>query len=335
MQTPPTIKTKYEFIPGLDFIVANEISARINLPIISKSKGTYFTAQVTNLDTLRNLKSVNNVYLQVSSPTLNPKYLRKSIEVLFQMVDLVVDEKFKTVNINCAGHDSKEIQSLIHQIESKYKLVNDPEADLQINYGKLNNDWEISIRITNRPLSLRDWREVNIPGGLNPTIAHAMNVLSQPKPTDDYLNIFSGSGTLLIERAHWGAKSLLGVDINGLYNSYAIKNIKKANLLKLIQLRKHDINETPDLGQFDVITANLPFGIMQGKGENLDEIYKNFIITVKKSLKESGRIVAYTIHDELLRKYADEFGIKLDGELSLEVSTSGSGKMYPKIIYTK
>lgn len=328
------MKIKYEFIPGLEDIVSKEITTTLGVPTSKKSKGILITEFVENPNALKNLKSVNNVYYLITDHAYNPKYLSKNIEILFQLIDkVIVNGKFGSFNIDCAGDKTKEILSIIHQIEHRYRMPHKAEADLQINYGKHDNEWEIAIRLTNRPLSLRDWREVNIPGGLNPTIAYAMNVLTQPKSRDTYLNIFSGSGTLLIERANWEAQSWLGIDINGLYNSYAIKNIKKASLLKRIKIRKYDINELPDLGKFDVITANLPFGIQQSKGENIEELYRNFIITSKKSLNKGGRLVAYTIHDELLGKYANEFGIGLDGKLSLEVQTSINTKIFPKILF--
>lgn len=73
--------------------------------------------------------------------------------------------------------------------------------------------WEVLVRLTGRPLSTRDWRVCNRPGGINATVAVAMNELLG-HARGAYLNLMCGSGTLLAERAASGpVRRLVGVDI--------------------------------------------------------------------------------------------------------------------------
>src|SRR5680860_140502 len=73
--------------------------------------------------------------------------------------------------------------------------------------------WEVLVRLTDRPLSARSWRVCNRPGGVNATVAVAMNRLVRSEPGAAYLNLMCGSGTLLVERAISGpARRIVGID---------------------------------------------------------------------------------------------------------------------------
>src|SRR5690606_18397991 len=73
--------------------------------------------------------------------------------------------------------------------------------------------WEVLLRLTPRPLSARAWRTCNRPGGLNATVAVAVNEMLGLDARGAYLNLMCGSGTLLVERALAGAHgTLVGID---------------------------------------------------------------------------------------------------------------------------
>ena len=71
---------------------------------------------------------------------------------------------------------------------------------------------------------------------LNAAVAYAMNVLTQPKPDDVYLNMGCGSGTLLIERVAAGeVKSIVGYDNDPIALECAGKNIEAAGYSEIIK----------------------------------------------------------------------------------------------------
>ncbi len=73
--------------------------------------------------------------------------------------------------------------------------------------------WDVLIRLSPRPLSVRPWRACNLPGALNATVAHVMAGLTLPDSDDVVLNIACGSATLLIERLIEGpARIAMGCD---------------------------------------------------------------------------------------------------------------------------
>lgn len=69
----------------------------------------------------------------------------------------------------------------------------------------------MGAQITPRPLSLRDYKVEHMSGAMDPTIAYAVNSLASLEGAKSYLNVFSGSGTLLVKlhnatktfKAHW------------------------------------------------------------------------------------------------------------------------------------
>src|SRR5207302_4929243 len=75
--------------------------------------------------------------------------------------------------------------------------------------------WETLVRLSPRPLSARPWRVCNLPGALDATAASAIARLAGPRPDERYLNLASGSGTLLIERLALGpAGPAVGVELD-------------------------------------------------------------------------------------------------------------------------
>ena len=124
-----------------------------------------------------------------------------------------------------AGSDSAVFQRLASGLSAAAGLRYDPaggEMLLRVRrYGRATAPaeadsaagWEVLVRLTDRPLSARSWRVCNRPGGVNATVAVAMNRLVRSEPGAAYLNLMCGSGTLLVERAISGpARRIVGID---------------------------------------------------------------------------------------------------------------------------
>jgi 23S rRNA G2445 N2-methylase RlmL len=269
---------------------------------------------------------------------LNPYYLSNHKSILGELIDIVIKQpfKYKSFKLSCAGSDSKEVKDIKKYISSTYKLSESEEADLEVFIGKSNNTWEVGVRITTRPLTLRDYKIKNIKGGLNPTIAYAMNTFCDLNSIKSYLNIFSGSGTLLIEAGLINKDlNLVGFDHNGKNNALAVENIKKAGLIKVIKLKTADIFDAPELGTFDFIASDLPFGMQISKGEDLEKLYKAFITYSEEVLEKSGKLVIYTTEHELLVEIIGKSRFLVTETLELKVSTVTGGYIYPKVFVCK
>lgn len=332
----PKLEIKLAFITGLREIVLNEISQYPNLRVI-KEEGDFiyldFTRDFTQLACLR---SVLRVYIIAQNPKYNPLYISNHKSILDDLVAMIVEgkrDKFKTFKITCAGSDSPNVRSIAEYIQKTYELTDKEEADMKIHIIKTDSVWEIGAQITPRPLSFRDYKIKNMSGAMDPTIAYAMNSLCDLENANSYLNVFSGSATLLIEAAQCypNLKQLVGFDNNKKNISLAIQNIKTAGLIKKIQLKEEDIFDKPNLGKFDVITSDLPFGMSISKNEDLDSLYQCFVEYCQEILNHDGIMAVYTSEHEILEKVILESKFKIVKTLELKFITSVNAYLRPKI----
>jgi len=327
---------KLTCIQGLEDIVFREMTAYPALQIISRGLGEVYIQPIQNLKSLLSLRSIQNIYIIQRGSELNPHFISKHKSILGNLIEIVLKEnttRMTTCTLSCAGTQSKEVLSIQKFIESTYKLGAAENADLEIYIGKKDSLWELGVRLTARPLSVRDYKVEHIPGGLNPTIAYAMNTFCDLKNKKSYLNICSGSGTLIIEAAISNPTlKLVGFDIDGKTNALAVQNIKKAGFVKKIHLNTASIFDVPDFGKFDIITSDLPFGMQISKGEDLERLYTSFVAYCEETVSPTGILVVYTSAYELLENILENSTFKIDQTINLKLSTVVGAYLYPKII---
>ncbi|MFH1551516.1 MAG: methyltransferase domain-containing protein [bacterium] len=332
----PKLEIKLDFITGLREIVLNEISQYANLRVTKKGGDSLYLDFTQNLTEIKHLKSVSRAYIIAQNSKYNPLYISNHKSILNNFVEIIISgnrDKFKTFKITCAGSDSPEVRRIAEYIQITYGLTKKEEADMKIHIIKLDEIWEIGIQITPRPLPFRDYKVKNMSGAMDSTIAYAMNSLCELENANSYLNIFSGSATLLVEagQCYPNLKQLIGFDNNKKHISLAIQNIKKAGLIKTIQLKKKDVFDKPDLGKFDAITSDLPFGMSISKNEDLEKLYQCFVEYCEEILNRGGKMVVYTSEHEMLEKIILKSKFKIIKTLELKFMTSVNAYLCSKI----
>ena len=330
------LQIKLAFITGLREIVLNEISQSANLRVIKEEGDYIYLDFMQDLTVIKRLRSVSRAYIVVQNSKYNPRYISNHKSILGNLIEIAISgntDKFKTFKIICAGSDSPRVRSIAEYIQKAYRLTEKEESDMKIHIIKLDEIWEIGVQITSRPLSFRDYKMKNMSGAMDPTIAYAVNSLCELESANSYLNIFSGSATLLIEagQCYPNLKQLIGFDNNKKSISLAIQNIKKAGLIKKIQLKEKDIFDKPDLGKFDVITSDLPFGMSISKNEDLENLYRCFVEYCQETLNHGGKLAVYTSKHEILKQIILESRLKIIKTLELKFITSVNAYLRPKI----
>lgn len=307
---------KVDFFKSLKDIVLAEIESYSDLQLLDSVAPDFVTLDcASNFKSIKNLKSVLRASLVRRGTHLNPYYLSNHKSLLGDLIFTALHEspkEFTTYKISCAGSDSKATQALKRFVEDTYKLTESTSsntADLKIIIARTGRDWELSVSITPRPLSVRTYKIHHTEGGINPTIAYAMNFLGNINRVKSYLNIFCGSGTLLIEAtlqthkktgidANKSAKinviQYVGFDHSKEAATVAIRNIQHAGFIKDITIKVADIYTRPDFGTFDLITADLPFGMKISKGNTIPHLYSEFIAYAEHHITEYGTLVVYT-----------------------------------------
>jgi len=330
------LQIKLAFITGLREIVLNEISQSANLRVIKEEGDYIYLDFMQDLTVIKRLRSVSRAYIVVQNSKYNPRYISNHKSILGNLIEIAISgnkDKFKTFKIICAGSDSPRVRSIAEYIQKAYRLTEKEESDMKIHIIKLDGIWEIGVQITSRPLSFRDYKIKNMSGAMDPAIAYAVNSLCELESANSYLNIFSGSATLLIEagQCYPNLKQLIGFDNNKKSISLAIQNIKKAGLIKKIQLKEKDIFDKPDLGKFDVITSDLPFGMSISKNEDLENLYRCFVEYCQETLNHGGKLAVYTSKHEILKQIILESRLKIIKTLELKFITSVNAYLRPKI----
>lgn len=330
-------KIKLSFITGLGDVVLNEISQYKGLHVDNKGESIFYLDYIQNLNKIKHLRSISQAYVIIQDSKFNPLYIVKHKSILSDLINTVIlgdKNAFKSFKVICAGPNSPEVRGIAEYIQKTYGLIEKREADLKVHIVK-NPDkiWEIGVQITPRPLSFRDYKIKNMSGAMDPTIAYAINSLCNLGNVSSYLNIFSGSATLLIEAglSYPNLNQLVGFDNDKKHISLAIQNIKKAGLIKRIQLKEKDIFNRPDLGKFEVITSDLPFGMAVSKGEDLEKLYGCFIEYCEKSLNHGGKLAVYTSEYDILEKIIQKSKFKIIKTLELKFITAVDAYLRPKI----
>ena len=330
---------KLTFIEGFKGIVQRELRQYSDVHVIKEDEESFHIEFFPNFKVLENLKSVLKISIVKEGKNLNPTYISNHKSILGELIEITLKDNknnFKTFKLSCAGSDSSEVIEIRKYIQETYKLAEDENADLKINISKNDEIWEVGAQLTARPLSLRDYKVENIKGGMNPTIAYAVNTLCSLDSAKSYLNIFSGSATLLIEAGLLNPKlKFLGFDKDKKSNSLAIQNITKAGLIRSIQIKTADIFEKPDFGKFDVITSDLPFGMLVSKDDDLEKVYQAFVEYCENALNPGGKLVVYTSEHELLKKVLLASKFTITNTLKIKFLTSVNAYLTLKIFVCK
>lgn len=330
-------KIKLSYITGLRDVVLKEIGKNKDFKILKEGSDSVYLDNARDLDKVKGLRSVARAYIVSQDSRYNPRYISNHKSALGDLIDVVISDnksKFKTFKITCAGSYSPEARSIAKYIQDTYQIIEKEKADLKIHIIKSEDVWEVGIQVTPRPLSLREYKVENMSGAMDPTIAYAVNSFCALGKAKTYLNVFSGSATLLIEagQSYPNLEELVGFDNNKRHLSLAIQNIKKAGLIKKIKIKEADIFDKPDFGKSDAITSDLPFGMSISKDDNLEKLYGSFIKYCEGALNPNGRLVIYTSEHDTLEKVIQESRFKITKSLELKFMTSVDAYLRPKIL---
>tara|TARA_Y100000814_G_scaffold226691_2_gene170637 strand:- start:246 stop:1259 length:1014 start_codon:yes stop_codon:yes gene_type:complete len=291
-----------EFLDGLAPFVLKEL-VELGGISIKKMKNSFRFRFKKNSEELSRLRTVVSVYrflqYDISRPRalLGDHNLRRLVEAI---TEISSSGDFNSFRFSAAGKTSEVFQRLGRTLKGLTRLRFDPDGGdllIRIRRKTSNNGWEVLLRLSSRPLSARSWRVCNLPGGLNATVAVAVNTMLGISPNDRYLNAMSGSGTILIERALAGPSgSLLGCDCDTRALDCTRQNLKAAGL-EGIEVLKADATSMPvPEGSFDVVSVDLPWGDAIGSFKSLNDLYPAFLTEMHRIISPGGRIVLIS-HD--------------------------------------
>ena len=265
------------------------------------------------LATVLRLRTVLSAYRVLSFAVPRPKALlahahfTQLVEAIGRLREQLPPGYYQNFGISAAGADSAIFQQLATQLTEALKLPFAPdEIDLLLRIRPARSQtgsqpgsqpgWEVLVRLSPRPLSVRPWRVVDLKGALNAAVAQAMVRLSNPQPTDRFLNLACGSGTLLIERLLAApAKRVIGCDIAPEALQAAQANVRAARLQNAVELFDWDARALNlPAASIDALCADLPFGIAVGAHEQNVAQYGQILQEAARVAKAKSHFVVMT-----------------------------------------
>lgn len=285
-------------VKGLETIACGEIKGKI---VEQGTKKIIF--ETDDELRVRQLRTVDDVGYFLGSRKV------KSADEIVDLVKLINLAKAKptdkfslTLSFSRAGSiDKAELtQRLVKTTSSYYGwqyLERDHSwFDLRLFLDK--DDLFLSVRVTEKPLFHRQWRQASIKGALRPTIAAAMvRWASSGRSGLRLVDNFCGCGTILAEARAMG-QEVHGGDID-----------REAVAAARVNLPGKDVREQDGLktswpeNYFDLAVSNLPWN-KQIKTESVTRLYREALAEYQRIVKPSGQICLLVGKPELLIKLA-------------------------------
>lgn len=304
----PAREYELEALAGLEHVAATELDS---VPLARDIRGPRFWYP-GDPERLTRLKSVTAVYRvrgwDVPRPRglLGHQQLGELTAFLKEVIEVGGHASFR---IGAAGRESSVMQRIAEELQTALQLPHEPETGellIRILPQQQGEGWDVLARITRRPLSARAWRECNMAGGLNATIAYAAHKLAGQRDNDRIFNPMSGSGTLLIERALMGPyDAMVGVDINPDAVRCAQTNIRAAK--REIEVAQIDALHTGlPARSFDLVMADLPWGDAIGTHGGNEALYPAFLKEMHRLTSQRGRLCVITHEIRLFERVLAE-----------------------------
>jgi 23S rRNA G2445 N2-methylase RlmL len=308
---------------GLESVVKDELRllcgpGNVVIHRTTAASGTLMFDFHGDLRILLTLKTVLSIYLVRQFPVPSPRgllgdiNLHKIINDIKTIRGTAASGEYRSFFVSAAGAYSPIMMRLKNAIASETGLeVGKENGDLQIRIrpcARPGSGWETLIRISPRPLATRSWRVCHIQGGLDAPVAHAMALMTRPKPTDTFLNLCCGSGTILIERLSlMPAASVLGFDISPEALACARQNVDKSGFGKSITLVDCDVREMPvPDASVDAICADLPFGTKVGSHGGNKKLYGPLLAEAARVAKHDARFCLLTGEIKLMQECIEQ-----------------------------
>ena len=166
------------------------------------------------------------------------------------------------------------------------------EGDIELWANLLDDELLCGLRLSRAEMRHRDYKLEHLPASLRPSVAAAMVQLTQPAPSDVFLDPMAGAGTILLERAAFGPYARL---IGGDNNPEALDALgaNTRSIREGLELHEWDARTLPLADDaVDKAALNLPFGRQISPGENLRALYAATFAELRRVVRPGGSIVA-------------------------------------------
>jgi len=303
--------------PGIEDIVVNEISERLNREVkhekfLNMQGRVLVEINEKEINEIFNLFSVYHTIKLIGVFDIDTNI--KGLDIIYENIkNLDIEElkqcnTFRVTSDRIGKHEftSLDIQKFAGKaIVDKYsKKVDLKNYDINIIVDVIGEKCYVGIKLTKEMICKKFKKVFNHPASIKIPLAYAMIKLAGMKKDESLLDPFCGGGTIPITAAllYKNYIRIYGSDINEKYIQGAIKNAESAKVKDLIEFRVLDVREIEKYySNIDKIVTNPPYGVRMGKLTGIKKLYKDFLISSKKVLTKDGKIVFITLRTSSFR----------------------------------
>jgi 23S rRNA G2445 N2-methylase RlmL len=205
------------------------------------------------------------------------------------------------------GYERRQlVRAVVEGLARRYPRWTAVADDAQVEFwaNLLGSHLLLGLRLSDRTMRHRFKRKVELPASLRPSVAAALVFLTDPQAEDVFLDPFSGSGTILMERQQAGPfRQIVGGDILADRVQAARQNVPGGQRDQRIVIRQWDARQLPlENASVDKVASNLPFGKQVGSPAELPKLYLETLRELQRVVRPGGRIVLLSSEFDLMKE---------------------------------
>jgi tRNA (guanine6-N2)-methyltransferase len=333
-------------LPGLEEIAAEEITRELGGEIKRTGRGIVVFRLPQIDSTLLRLRTVEDVFL-LAWGTDELTYRAEDLQRIRRWTSHDADWE-TLLRLHHAVRPKPKGKPTVHFVAQMtgthgYRRVDARKALLKGLEGKLPGSWRhveedasvdiwltihgatavCGVRLSDRTMRHRTYKQEHLPASLRPTLAAAMAHLAEIKPGHVVLDPMCGAGTILAEAVTFARMHRMdNVQVFGGDIERAAVRAARDNLSRFgeILLARWDATRLPlPDASVDRIISNPPFGKQLGEPEEVAALYDWAMAEYDRVLRPGGRVVLLASDPAAIKEAARGVGYTMQRSLRVRI----------------
>jgi len=291
---------EFLFTKDQNGIVVFEYPGKPEDLLCMRTTGDVF-AVVVSLDKLsRDWRDLRTVANQFEKSALLDRVVKSALDFEGNPTYRVISRMVGPHQYRRMDFEAAVVKGIQRRFGKRWRLVDD-DATVEVWANMIGSRLLCGVRLSDRSMRHREYQLINLPAALRPSVAAALVFLTEPEPSDVFMDPMCGSGTILAERVlAGGCRSILGGDFLLDRVQASCKNLP--GLDESVGFYRWDAGALSiPSGVVHKVAVNLPFGKQVGSRAEIEHLYPRFARELERVLQPGGLAVLLTSEYDLLK----------------------------------